>query len=156
MGVRLKPTPAERALGANIAQGLDVPQRANVHAELVYGMRMASHPAGSTALTLRNEGYEPADGWSQGIDATTPFGTQHVEAVMDSLRAARQAGGARQGAYSALMVAAGARRNRLRHRWRTPGAPGRQAGRPGQVCGIAAVSIHARQFRCAITPTNFA
>jgi hypothetical protein len=86
-------TPAERTLGANIAEGLDVPQRADAYAELVYGMRMASHPAGATALTLRNEGYGPADGWSQGIDAATPFGTQHVEAVIDNLRAARQAGG---------------------------------------------------------------
>lgn len=86
-------TPAERALGANIAQGLDAPQRANAYADLVYGMRMASLPAGVAALTLRHGGYAPTDGWSDGIDATTPFGAQHVEAVVDSLYAARQASG---------------------------------------------------------------
>ena len=86
-------TPAERALGANVAQGLGVPQRANAYGELVYGMRMASHPAGVAALNLRNEGYAPTDGWSDGIDAATPFSAQHVEAVVDSLYAARQTGG---------------------------------------------------------------
>ena len=86
-------TPAERALGTNMAHGLGVPQRADAYAELIYGMRMASHPAGVAALTLRNEGYAPAEGWSHGIDATTPFGTQHVEAVVDSLYAARRTGG---------------------------------------------------------------
>jgi hypothetical protein len=86
-------TPAERALGANIATGLGVPQRANAYGELVYGMRMTSLPAGIAALNLRNGGYAPTDGWSDGIDATTPFGAQHVEAVVDSLYAARQTGG---------------------------------------------------------------
>lgn len=86
-------TPVERALGANIAQGLDAPQRANAYADLVYGMRVASDPAGVAALTLRHGGYAPTDGWADGVDAATPFGTQHVEAVVDSLYAARQAGG---------------------------------------------------------------
>jgi hypothetical protein len=86
-------TPAERALGANLAQGLGAPQRADAYADLVYGMRMVSHPAGDTALTLRNAGYAPTDGWSHGIDATTPFDAQHVEAVVDNLYAARLAGG---------------------------------------------------------------
>ena len=86
-------TPAERALGANIGWDWTCPNAPTPYAELVYGMHMASHPAGVTALTLRNEGYGPADGWSQGIDAATPFGTQHVEAVIDSLRAERQVGG---------------------------------------------------------------